>query len=82
MTKLVDLREFGRSQSKKKDDSSKKDLAEKERFSLEVAGSESTTSPLASFGDSEIDPDILDCLRMSPRHKPNMGEGASYLDQD
>jgi hypothetical protein len=82
MTKLDDLREFGRSQSKKKDDSSKKDLAEKERFSLEVAGSESITKPLASFGDSETDPDILDRLYMSPRHKPNMGEGSSYWDQD
>jgi hypothetical protein len=82
LTKLDDLREFGRSKSKKKDDSSKKDLVEKERFSLEVAGSESTTNPLASFGDSETDPDILDRLHMSPRHKPNMGEGASYWDQD
>lgn len=43
---------------------------------LEVAGSESTKSPLISFGDDETDMSLTDQLYRS-RHKPLMGERSS-----
>jgi len=82
MTKLDDLRDYLRNKGKKKDDSMSSQTAEKETFSLEVAGSDATANPLASFGDSETDPDIIDQLYSSPRNRVPKGEGASYWDQD
>jgi hypothetical protein len=86
MTKLDDLREFIRNKNKKKDDntdvSARKNLAEKETFSLEVAGSDATANPLASFGTEETDPDIVEQLYSSARNRVPKGEGASSWDQD
>jgi hypothetical protein len=82
MTKLDDLREFVRNKSKKKDNSVNKKIAEKETFSLEVAGSDATANPLASFGTEETDPDIVSQVYGSPRNRVPKGEGASYWDED
>jgi hypothetical protein len=85
MTKLDDLRDYLRNKGKKKDNSmssQKLTETEKETFSLEVAGSDATANPLASFGDSETDPDIIDQLYSSPRNRVPRGEGASSWDQD
>jgi hypothetical protein len=79
LTKLDDLREFVRNKSKKKDNSVNKKITEKE-FSLEVAGSDATSNPLASFGDSETDPDLIDQVYGSIRNRVLRGENASYWD--
>jgi len=49
MTKLDDLRDFVRNKNKKKNNSdfTKENLVKEKEFSLEVAGSEATTNPLA-----------------------------------
>jgi len=84
LTKLDDLRDFVRNKHNKqidKEESARKNLAEKEEeFSLEVAGT--TDNPLASFRDSETDPDIVEQLYSSPRNRVLRREGASYWDQD
>jgi hypothetical protein len=84
LTKLDDLRDFVRNKHNKqidKEESARKNLAEKEEeFSLEVAGT--TDNPLASFGDSETDPDIVEQLYSSPRNRVLPREGASYWNQD
>lgn len=59
-----------------------KNIVEKKEFSLEVAGSDATANPLASFGTEETDPDIVSQVYSSPRNRVPKGEGASYLDQD
>jgi hypothetical protein len=86
MTKLDDLRSYLKNKNKKKNsDSDAEDnfnTSQEKEFSLEVAGSEATTNPLASFGDSETDPDIIDQLYSSPRNRVPKGEGASSWDQD
>ena len=82
MTKLDDLRDFVRSKHNKKKDDSRPVVEKEKEFSLEVAGSEATTNPLASFGDSETDPDIVEQLYSSPRNRVPKGEGASYWDED
>jgi hypothetical protein len=55
---------------------------EKQTFSLEVAGSDATANPLASFGTEETDPDIVSQVYSSARNRVPKGEGASSLDQD
>jgi hypothetical protein len=83
MTKLDDLREFIRNKNKKKDDNANPSpIVEKERFSLEVAGSDATANPLASFGTEETDPDLINQVYGSNRNRVPKGEGASYWDQD
>jgi hypothetical protein len=85
MTKLDDLRDFLRNKDKKASSNSfseEKEKQEGEKFSLEVAGSDATANPLASFGTEEIDPDIVDQLYSSPRNRVPKGEGASSWDQD
>jgi hypothetical protein len=82
LTKLDDLREFVRNKGKKKDDFISQKLTEKETFSLEVAGSDATANPLASFGTEETDPDIVEQMYSSARNTVPRGEGASYWDQD
>jgi hypothetical protein len=83
MTKLDDLRDYLRSKNKKKDDSIMiSQNTEKETFSLEVAGSDASANPLASFGTEETDPDIVEQLYSSPRNRVPKGEGASSWDQD
>ena len=87
MTKLDDLREFVRNKHKDKKnvnpDSATKNIIQKEpEFSAEVAGSDSTSSPLASFGTEESDPDLVSQVYSSARNRVPRGEGASYLDQD
>ena len=84
MTKLDDLREFVRIKQKKNvnPDSVIKNITEKQEFSAEVAGSDSTSSPLASFGTEESDPDLVSQVYSSARNRVPRGEGASYLDQD
>jgi hypothetical protein len=47
---------------------------------LEVAGSESSKTPLLSCGDDDIDGSIIDDLFRKPRHKPLMGEFAEKWD--
>jgi hypothetical protein len=81
LTKLDDLREFVRNKGKKKD-STMKNIVEKQEFSLEVAGSDATANPLASFGTEETDPDLVSQVYSTPRNRVPKGEGASYLDQD
>lgn len=49
---------------------------------LEVAGSESTKTPLLSTGDDETDPDLIDQLYRSNRNRVPRGEGASSWDSD
>jgi hypothetical protein len=84
MTKLDDLRDFLRSKNKKpeaeKTNSTSK--VEKQTFSLEVAGSDATANPLASFGTEETDPDIVSQVYSSARNRVPKGEAASSLDQD
>jgi hypothetical protein len=84
MTKLDDLRAFVRNKQKNKNNSepSSKKLEEKETFSLDVAGSDATANPLASFGTEETDPDLVEQMYSSPRNRVPKGEGASYWDQD
>jgi hypothetical protein len=86
LTKLDDLREFVRNKHKKKNsdnaDSVRKNLDEKETFSAEVAGSDATSYPLASFGTEETDPDLVGQMYSSARNRVPRGEGASYWDQD
>jgi hypothetical protein len=87
LTKLDDLRQFLKTKDKDKDkkkgntdvEISKK---EKETFSLEVAGSDATANPLASFGTEETDPDIVEQIYSSARNRVPKGEGASSWDQD
>jgi hypothetical protein len=81
LTKLDDLREFVRNKGKKKD-STMKNIVEKQEFSLEVAGSDATANPLASFGTEDTDPDLVSQVYSSPRNRVPKGEGASSLDQD
>jgi len=81
MTKLDDLRDYLRNKNKPKDDSVRKNLTEKEDFSLEVSGSDSSRDPMASFGTDESDPDLVDQLYLSPKNRPLRGEGV-YWDQD
>lgn len=82
MTKLDDLRDYLRNKNKKKLEVAKKNLAEKQDFSLEVSGSESSRDPMASFGTDESDPDLVDQLYLSPKNRPLRGDGATYWDQD
>jgi hypothetical protein len=93
LTKLDDLREFIRNKNKKPAKSgenqekqiNKKFLIserENQEFSLEVAGSDATANPLASFGTEETDPDIVEQMYSSARNRVPKGEGASYWDQD
>jgi len=49
---------------------------------LEVAGSESSKTPLLSYANDETDPDLLDQLHRSIKTKPNDGSGASSWDSD
>jgi hypothetical protein len=85
MTKLDDLREFIRNKNNKpvaeKTNSTKAEKQEK-TFSLEVAGSDATAKPLASFGDSETDPDLIEQIYSSARNRVPKGEGSSFWDQD
>jgi hypothetical protein len=82
LTKLDDLRDFVRNKNKKPEaDKDKAKAIPKVEHSLEVAGSEATTNPLASFGDSETDPDLIEQLHSSPKSRPLRGEGV-YWDQD
>jgi hypothetical protein len=82
LTKLDDLRNFVRNKNKKNDDDNpiEKNLIEK--VSLEVAGSDATANPLASFGTEETDPDIVSQVYSSARNRVPKGENASYWDQD
>jgi hypothetical protein len=86
LTKLDDLRDFLRNKDKDKKECKKslhsEQETEKETFSLEVAGSDANANPLASFGDSETDPDLIEQMYSSPRNRVPKGEGASYWDQD
>jgi len=85
LTKLDDLRDFLRNKDKKNDAGERSfsnTKKEKETFSLEVAGSDANANPLASFGDSETDPDLIEQMYSSPRNRVPKGEGASYWDQD
>ena len=65
----------------KKDDLSIQKLESKEKVSLEVAGSDATANPLASFSNYEMDPDLIDQLYCLPMRRVPKGEGA-YWDQD
>jgi len=47
---------------------------------LEVAGSESSKTPLLSCGDDEIDGSIIDVLYRKAKHKPNEGFGSAPWD--
>jgi hypothetical protein len=47
---------------------------------LEVAGSESSKTPLISCGDDEMDMDLVDQLYRKPRNVPNRGEGSAAWD--
>ena len=49
---------------------------------LEVAGSESSKTPLLSYANDETDPDLLDQLHRSIKTKPNDGSGAFSWDSD
>ena len=84
MTKLDDLREFVRNKQKKNvnPDSVIKNITEKQEFSAEVAGSDSTSSPLALFGTEESDPDLVSQVYSSARNRVPRGEEASSWDQD
>lgn len=84
MTKLDDLRDFVRSKKNKKENNNsiKENFVEKEKFSLEVAGSDATSNPLASFGDSETAPDLIEQLHSNPRARALRGEGATYWDRN
>jgi hypothetical protein len=47
---------------------------------LEVAGSESSKTPLLSCGDDYIDGSIIDDLYRKPKHRPLMGQFAEKWD--
>ena len=49
---------------------------------LEVAGSESSKTPLISCGDDQTDPDLLDQLHRSIKTEPNDGSGSSSWDSN
>lgn len=49
---------------------------------LEVAGSETSKTPLLSCGDEEIDGSIVDDLYRKSKHKPLEGQFAQKWDQD
>lgn len=51
-----------------------------EADSLEVAGSESSKTPLLSCGDDDIDMDLIDQLYRKPKHKPLEGQFAESWD--
>jgi len=84
LTKLDDLRAILHNKNKPKDDAGNTNIAntEKQEFSLEVAGSESSRDPMASFGTDESDPDLVDQLYLSPKNRPLRGDGATYWDQE
>jgi hypothetical protein len=47
---------------------------------LEVAGSESSKTPLLSCGDDDMDMDLIDQLFRKPKHKPLEGQFAESWD--
>jgi hypothetical protein len=47
---------------------------------LEVAGSESSKTPLLSCGDDDMDMDLIDQLYRKPKHKPLEGQFAESWD--
>jgi hypothetical protein len=75
MTKFEELMDII---SREKNKDQKNNSAEID--SLEVAGSESSKTPLLSCGDDDIDGSIIDDLYRKPRHKPLMGEFAEKWD--
>jgi hypothetical protein len=76
MTKFEELQEI--ISGKKNKDRNSPDVDNKEE--LEVAGSESSKTPLLSCGDDETDMDLIDQLYFKPKHKPLMGEFAEKWD--
>ena len=78
MTKFDELMDI--ISRKKNTDSQISDDRTKEK--LEVAGSESSKTPLISCGDDQTDPGLLDQLHRSIKTKPNDGSGASSWDSD
>ena len=78
MTKFEELMDI--ISRKKNTDSQISDDRTKEE--LEVAGSESSKTPLISCGDDQTDPDLLGQLHRSIKTKPNDGSGASSWDSD
>ena len=77
MTKFEELQEII---SKKMIKNSKLENVNKEEELLEVAGSESSKTPLLSCGDDEIDGSIVDDLYRKSKHRPNDGSGAASWD--
>lgn len=82
MTKLDDLRDYLRNKNKPKGENSAQDKQQEQDFSIDVDGSEASRNPLASFGDDETDPNLVDQLYLSPKNRPLRGEGATYWDQE
>jgi hypothetical protein len=76
MTKFEELTDI--ISRKKNKDKTSTDVNNKEE--LEVAGSESSKTPLLSCGDNDIDGSIIDDLYRKSRHKPLMGEFAEKWD--
>jgi hypothetical protein len=81
LTRLDDLRDYLRNKNNKKSDVDTSKEIQQEKVSLEVAGSDSTTNPLASFGDDDMDKDLIDQLYSSARNRVPKGEGVTW-DQD
>lgn len=84
MTKFDELVELitrnkNKNRNKNKDFREKSSLTEQDD-NLEVAGSEGSKNPIITFGDSETDPDLLEQLHRSPKHKPLDGFTADSWD--
>ena len=79
MTKFEELMETI-SSKKNKDKRSFSDKEENQEDELEVAGSESSKTPLLFCGDEEIDGSIVDDLCRKARHKPLEGQFAESWD--
>lgn len=76
MTKFEELSELIARRNKNQNSELDVDNVEE----LEVAGSETSKSPLLSCGDDEIDGSIIDDLYRKAKYKPLMGEFAEKWD--